>query len=302
MSDIYGNVASRIGAEAMYSPGKASDRLYSSTDFVGVEIELENVSSTQLRTMCEQYWQAVSDHSLKYNGSEYRFNRALNGAQITEALDQLAEGIDYLKLEPYTDGNRGSDHIHINVSDLTLQQLYNFVLLSYFCEPMLMDVCKPDRSNSPFSISCSKTKDQIQVLSRIARGEIGFSDSNYKYRAIGLNSIYAKGSLEFRMFHATHNPKHILFWINSIMEIKDIATSRDNLSDLIKSAIDTSLEHVMDELGFTTKTPFRPAIELSGKANREIWDFVRDFSFTPIPEAELTSSKISDFYRQVTGE
>lgn len=283
-------VSQVIKVKPLLPGGLSSDALYNSSDFIGVELELENINSNAFHEYIGEWWECVTDHSLKFNGNELRFRTALNGSSITSALDIVRSGITKYGLEPYTDGNRGSTHIHLNVSNLTIKELFNIILLSYFLEPVLMDMCHDDRLFSPFSVPSSRTKDQKFVLNLIQQGRVNFDSNMYKYRSIGLSSVYRKGSLEYRMFHATYNTVEVLRWINFIQEMKDIATSTTKLQEVIQSCLDSSIQSVLRDL-------FGRTIPISERARKEMWDFVREYTFNPIEEIEMTQ-KISKFYRE----
>ena len=294
MPDIQGLVSSKIGVQPLINAGRPTDRLFNSEDYIGIEMELENCSNHGFNEAIGKYWEPTIDGSLKYNGMEFRFKQALNGTHIIEALDSFKAGVKHFNLEPYVNGNRGSTHFHLNISNLSMQELYNFVLLSYFCEPWLMSMCNSDRNYNSFSVAGCRTKDQLVVLKQIASGSVGFPDQTYKYRAIGLNSIYNKGSLEFRMFHATADTELVLEWLNILQEIKDVALTTSNLSEILRGAVHSDLTTVMRGL-------FGHDIHLPHKAAKETWDFIRELAFNPIEELPMTQ-KISDFYRKVHGD
>lgn len=285
-------VSDYIRAKVIIPGGLSDTTLFNSSDFIGLELELENTTSTSFFNFIGEYFQAVPDGSLKFNGIELRFKSALNGTNITKALLVLDAGMARYKIKPYIDGNRGSTHIHLNIGNLSLDELWSIVLLSYFIEPILMDMCKEDRLASPFSITLNKTKDQKFILNSIARGDINFNTEGYKYRAIGLSSVYHKGSLEYRMFHASYDTKEILEWINFIQHVKHIALTTDNLNSKICSSLHKGLTSVLVDL-------FGRHIPYSERANREMWDFVRELSFNPIEEVSMTSS-ISEFWKKAT--
>jgi len=283
-------VSQCIQAKIIMPGGLADTALFDSSDFIGLELELENAKNNKFFAHISEYFEAVGDGSLKYDGIELRFRDALNGSNITAALKLLDEGIAKFDVKPYTEGNRGSTHIHLNVGNLGLDKFYNLTLMSYFTEPLLMDMCNDDRLFSPFSVTASKTKDQRYVLNLISKGILSFQAEEYKYRSIGLSSVYNKGSLEFRMFHASYDTKEILGWINFIQEIKHIAITHPNLQDKISSALTNGLDSVLHDL-------FGKPIQCSRRARCEMWDFVRELSFNPVEEVSMTSS-ISDFYKE----
>jgi hypothetical protein len=291
MPVIEGQVAQKIGVAPINSPGGPTDRLFNSEDYVGIEMELENCQDLEFAASLNDSWEPVTDGSLKYQGLEYRFSKALNGSHIIDALDNFSAALSQHNMNPYTQGNRGSTHFHINISNLSMQELYNFTLMAYFCEPILMDMCTIDRRYNSFSVTGSRTKDQLQILSHIAAGNIIFHDNEYKYRAIGLNSIYNKGSLEFRMFHATSSTEKITKWLNFILEMKHVALTTSDLAEVIRSAITSDITTVIKQL-------FWRDINLSHRAETDIWDFVRSFAYTPISELPMSQS-ITPFYKKV---
>jgi len=286
-------VSECIRAKVIMPGGLDDTKLFNSSDFIGLELELENAKSSKLFSFISEYFEAVQDGSLKYDGIELRFKTALNGSNIINSLNILDAGIAKFDLHPYTKGNRGSTHIHLNVSNLSIKQLFNIVLMSYFVEPIIMDMCNQDRLFSPFSVTSNRTKDQKMVLMQIAEGQLNFeSSSGYKYRSIGLSSVFNKGSLEYRMFHASYDTKEILAWINFVQEIKHIALTTENLQDKICEALDSGLAPVLYDL-------FKRPIHCSERARREIWDFVREYSFNPVEEVSMDSA-ISAFFKKVT--
>ena len=260
-----------------------------------LEIELEDCPLSEFESSSmEKYWEGVMDGSLKFNGAELRFKKALNGDDVLLALEELDKWVMNRKTLPYVEGNRGSTHVHINISDMNMVGLYNFVLLSYLCEPLLMSKCTADRNNNSFSMTSSRTKDQMHILREISKGNLNFGSDYYKYRAIGLNSMYSKGSLEFRMFHASYDKEEVLSWINLIQEIKCAASRHKDLTTVIKSALEEGLPT-------TLKTIFDRDVVLNYKSTVETWDFIRNFAFVPTENLKMQNT-ISKYYLRVMGE
>ena len=283
-------VRANIGVTPLPTIGKVCPELFCSQDYIGIELELEKISHIDLQDMLGDRWEVVRENSLKMNGNELRFNGALCGSHIIDALDTLQRTFKKLSITPYTAGNRGSTHITINIGDMTLAELYNFIFLSYFCEPLLLQMCNKDRGNNSFAIGVSRTKDAKFILDRVAKGYLDFDTNYFKYRAIGLNSIFTKGGLEFRMFHATSSTPQLLEWINFIQEMKDIAGRKKT-----KSTVMSCMEQGLDK---TLKKLFGRDMEVTHKASGQMWDFVREFTHNPIEDMPMNPS-ISEFYKKV---
>lgn len=282
--------------------GAPTDLLFAPEEFIGVEFEYEGLDSGvvhgSLDNIKSKHLNVVNDYSLKISGCEILFKKAKNGTHIIEAMDELNKLLAYMKKTtshaPYIDGNRCSTHIHINITDLSLDELYRFLLFAYFCEGALMDTCAGDRRNNVFTIGIDKLDDYKVVLGAVQKGSLQFTKDHGKYRAIGLNSMYSIGSLEFRMFNATTDTDQVLDWINFIQEIKHIAVKNENIMDAIIGVMNSSPDDVMKSL-------FSRQITLSEESRSYMWDFARDFYAQPA-EFHALDHKFSPFYLEINGE
>ncbi len=284
-------VADNINATPLPNPGLITDKLINSQDYMGVELELERCMNQPFYESLRPYWEDVHEDSLRFEGIELRFSSALNGMDIIHAMEALDRGMRVYDVEPYVEGHRGSTHVHLNISNLSIKALHDITMLAYFCEPILMDFCEEDRHNNSFTVPISRTKDQIVILKQIKAGNLNFETESYKYRAIGLNSIYGKGSLEFRMFHSTYNTVEILKWINFIQEIKRAALFVPNLVEILESVPKHGITTVICRL-------FRRDVEITPRARKRIWTFVRDLTFNNIEDISMEQT-ISEYYRKV---
>jgi len=273
-----------------YECVKSSD-LYNINDYVGVEIEIEHMplSDVDVEELLSCYIELVWDGSLKVKGHEIRFTQAIKGEKIVELLNEIEEFVDdYQDKSSKVDGNRASTHIHININDLTLGELYNFVLLSYFMEPYIFSLCKRDRSYNPFVVAESNTRDSSDILNKIKGGDLIFPPERYKYRGIGLNSINTLGSLEFRMFHSTHKATEILGWINLLQRIKHTAKTK-NVTEILNSK---SIDSIVFKL-------FNKWFLIDSQTSRKMWNFLREVNYKPSEKIKY-ETKISNFYKEAT--
>ena len=298
-----GAVSSKIQAGRRSTGYKESPLLFDSKVFIGIEIELENLDgfNCMVTQKLQPEWEEYHDHSLKLNGREFRFNNPLAGGDVIVALDKFSQCMQDTP-NVYTGGNRGATHLHFNVSDLEISELFNVTLLSYHMEPILLSQCNQDRESNSFGVTSSHTKDWLVVLRAIAAGNLHFSSDTYKYRSIGLNSIYSKGSIEYRMFHATPNTSEVLKWINLGLEIRHVALkyTPEQLIELLSSSLETDVTTVTNQLFNRDIFSMVPQSRLVRTRSR-MWDFIRTLAFNPIEDLELTTNVVSDFYKQVMG-
>jgi hypothetical protein len=292
-------VASHIGCTAIARPPRPTNKLVSDDEYIGIELELEQCSSSSLATAVHPLWETVSDGSLKLNGREYRYAQPLAGKDIIDSLNVFEKALIKEGITPYHGGNRGSTHFHLNVSNMSVPALYYLTLLSYFMEPVLTATCRPDRSSNSFAVSVSKTKDSMVVLDKIRSGSFMFNDSSWKYRAIGLNSIYGKGSLEYRMFHSSHDMGEILKWINAVLAIKKVSgLLGDRIPSVIKKGLESSPQDAIDEM-FNGVYDFSESYDI-GSCAASLWEFTRMYTYNFKDELQM-SSNVSSYYKKVMG-
>ena len=234
------------------------------------------------------YIEVMEDHSLKYQGAELRFKRPLSGEDIIMALREMGSALKDSSYDVYTKGDRGSVHIHVDVSDLTWGELILFIGASYIAEPFLFSLCPPQRASTCFCVPMNKTRDFRGVYDRLFKPGDYFGNDYYKYRGIGLNSIYSRGSLEFRMFDTCTNMHKILDWINILLRLRRVAVDTLNF-EFFKEATKLDLD------GFLTTVTGRPAPS-SPKIRKQTWDTLRQLSYIfktwdPVMIREEPSSK-----------
>ena len=71
------NLTKLIGGAVPPPIGKASSELYSSEEYVGIEMELEGILDMLGTVTLPTTLQAITDHSLKFKGSELVFKGPL---------------------------------------------------------------------------------------------------------------------------------------------------------------------------------------------------------------------------------
>lgn len=284
------SVSNFIEARALPEYSGETPLLRSSYEFIGVEFEIEGLASLDVPYLRSYNVSVKNDHSLKFHGKELLFSRALCGKDIIRALNAVDKEVS--RNTPHFEGNRGSTHIHVNVTDLSLRQVLNFLLLSYFMEPYLMQVSNVDRRHSPFAMSTRRTKDVLLVVNRIMNGELAFSTDKYKYRAIGLNSLFGLGSLEFRMFHSTHNKDQVLEWINTLIRIKQSSKEVEDMYVLLSSILSGDMDKTLYGL-------FGEHLLLDDKTKQYMWDFVRELQSPDKDCVEPDCNNISSFFKKV---
>ena len=100
----------------------------------GIEVEVENVPNPRVQYFHRPYWGLTADNSLRNNGVEF-VSLPLKGYQVEAAPKQLANSLP----KEHQFSERTSVHIHMNVRDLTIEQIVNLMLIYTSLENLLFN-------------------------------------------------------------------------------------------------------------------------------------------------------------------
>lgn len=203
------------------------------SDFVGIEIEVENYDGDYIALMPE--WVQHADHSLR-NGVEFVTSSPMGGVQLTNALNKFFDANHSYDMSPRT-----SIHIHVNASDnMSVEQFRNMLVLMYVIEPAVFrwadenrkwcGYCAPMTDITPSRfVTILNENDSDVALVKAIRGENG------RDRYFGFNvSAYAKhGTVEFRYFPCSDDKETVIKWIKFVMYTKKAALSYDTVPNML---------------------------------------------------------------------
>lgn len=180
---------------------------------IGIEMEVENV---RLHS-CTDYtmWTVHPDGSLRNNGHEY-VTHPIKGKRIPFVLNQffntMGSGISF--------SPRTSVHIHLNVLDMTPEQIGGLVMAYLPFEKLLFQFVGGNREKSNFCVPLMDVHwDRLLSHFFDAVYEPQRMDQ-YRYMALNLAAIQKFGTLEFRHLGGTNDVIKILRWINLIFKLK----------------------------------------------------------------------------------
>jgi len=196
--------------------------------FVGVEIELEGVLMGKpiSSLIAPKYWKVEDEGSIR-EGAELIFSSPLQGSQIVSAMSSFRDFLD--NFNSYTNrfpviSDRCSLHVHVDVSDMELQQIHTMTILYGIYEKVFFQLLNPSRYNLNYCIPIVSSNFGT-VFNKIAKSSISDYLVNIevmcdKYSNLNYKSILKFGSLEFRGHPGTLNPNEIIDWINILLSIK----------------------------------------------------------------------------------
>jgi hypothetical protein len=186
----------------------------------GIEIEVENI--TYWKPPEERfYWNLTEDNSLRNHGVEF-VSIPLKCQHIPGALTQLAS---YLQPDAVY-SPRTSTHVHMNVRDLTIEEITSLVILYTICENILFQWVGHNRDTNVFCNKLNDTNYIEELILNLINHPSDTVNSWNKYTALNINPIASKGSIEFRHLEGSGNWKRILTWINLLSYLKTAAKEK----------------------------------------------------------------------------
>jgi len=210
---------------------KINKSLATNTTLFGLELEIENITTTpEIR----DFWNQHEDHSLRDNGVEYT-TQPIQGKYVESALLHLNDVL-MVDNKPVFSG-RCSTHVHINVQDLSWENIYSFVLLYAIFEKHFFFVAGTKREENIFCVPLYKST-QLYTINTLKNYIKYWS----KYNAINIAPILGNdysmryGTIEFRHLYGTLNPEIILSWVNTISKIKE-ACVKFKLNSLVDNIL-----------------------------------------------------------------
>jgi hypothetical protein len=189
----------------------------------GIEVEIEDVRNP---TVDPGLWRFTNDSSLR-NGIEL-ISHPLENGEILSALSAL--DIFYKRNSGAVFSHRCSIHIHLNVSQITYEQL--IVMLGFYLtvENLFFAAFFPHRKGNNYCYPLANTQMTQNDISRRR-----LSRETWKYAAVNCYHLMDFGTLEFRQHPGTKDVFQLLTWIKTLQNIFTYAqeTKLDDFKEVL---------------------------------------------------------------------
>lgn len=201
---------------------------------VGIEIELEGKRVDTGCSFINKYWNVVGDGSLNYNGMEFVLKRPISIKSAHIPLKYLQKSFDESGAK-IVDSIRCGCHVHVNVQQLTVSQMFTFVCLYLAFEDVLVDLCGEGRQGNLFCLRMKDAEGLLEYITEsISRNNLNIlSTTNIRYASLNLSSLSKYGSLEFRAMKGDTNFKRIEAWAKTLVNLREIAVSIGSPKELL---------------------------------------------------------------------
>lgn len=206
------------------------------TNHVGIEIETEGTSLPNIDT---EVWKSERDGSLRGESWEYVLRSPVPFNETDSVLAQMQEEWTTHNSVIKNSPNAGV-HVHINCSDLTVTQLFNFISLYLVVENVLVNTCGIDRVGNLFCLRASDAEYLIDVIQDAVReNDLKlFHTDDLRYASINLKALGDYGSIEFRAWRSDGDLAGIAWWCKLLQHLKGLARLVDNPSQIVAEVSD----------------------------------------------------------------
>ncbi len=200
--------------------------LVDSETLVGIEVEVENAGGNQPTYL----WQSKNDGSLRNGGIEY-VSFPMRGENVGIALNHL---FNFTMNKDKVFSTRTSIHVHVDVRELTPEEVLKITCLYCAVEPVLYEWVGKGRASSIFCVPWWKThyiNNVIRNLKTLEEHHGSVQNQTNRYSGLNFDSMMKFGTLEFRHLAGTDDVRRIVTWINILLQLKKaaIAANKDAL-------------------------------------------------------------------------
>lgn len=206
---------------------------------LGVEIELEMGSIDNYETILRRVpkgWRLERDGSLRDNGVELVLREPQDYETAMKALANVNKVLDDNNIV-VDDSGRAGVHVHINMQEQSIIEVFNLVCLYLIFEDSLMDMCGEWRSGNLFCLRARDAEGMVSLLRDTVKkqkwGNLG--SDQLRYAALNLNALRRYGSVEFRAMRSTTDESVLGPWMLSLLALREAATKFDDPVDVVTS-------------------------------------------------------------------
>jgi hypothetical protein len=236
-----------------YDPKNVDD------DAVGIEIEME--SNHTAFPHAPKGWTSHEDHSLKAMYNREYVTKPIHIDLVRVQLKALKDKLDMYNVVIYP-SIRAGVHVHINVLQLTLQQILNVSYTYLAMERVLMGFCGPNRVGNLFCLRASDAEyllDRLYAAKQTEHFNLLHTD-DLRYASLNMSALFKHGTLEFRAMRTDPELKDIAEWAEMLVSIKhygsELKSPVDIAADISQLGPDQWVKRVLgDDLYERVKSP-----------------------------------------------
>ena len=197
----------------------------------GVEIEVEGNNLP----FPEEYWNCERDGSLRGEAIEYVLRKPLNMPELRKALEFLDSC--YKKNNTQVNESvRAGVHVHVNVQELSMIELFSFITAYIILEDLLIKYCGEYREGNLFCLRAKDAEYLLYIIEQAVQTKDYrmFDNDILRYSSMNVCSLRRYGSLEFRAMRGTRDLSLIGDWAEMLVGIRDAAVKFESAKQVVE--------------------------------------------------------------------
>lgn len=211
---------------------------------VGIEIECEGHG---FREVHSELWRCEDDGSLRgrfpNTRIEYILEKPIPVDTVKHAVTELVE---MTKGAVPDFSFRTSVHVHVNVLDLTSDQIISLIYTYLLLEEAMINYCGSVRKCNRFCLRLQDadeiSKNLIPVFKKGVKQVLNLDQELIRYSSLNLAAIKKYGSVEFRGMRGTMDVNTIDVWCNALVSIRNFACHFENVLAIHDAYIEKGAE------------------------------------------------------------
>lgn len=237
---------------------------------IGLEVEVEGKN---LPKALSSYWAVHADGSLRGENAEYVLTEPIKRENVLPYLKYLASK---LKDSTVFDSVRTSVHVHVNMQNRTILQIYCILLVYFILEDIIVSLAGEDRVGNLFCLRLKDADYLLAVLEKAARQDsytAFFDEGRIRYAAVNVCALWKFNSLEFRALKGTTDPKTIHDWVSLLLELIDNTLENYRVpQDIIRDFSAIGPSRFIQKI---FPTYHQRLLEVHPQIDRVLWDGLR---------------------------
>lgn len=259
----------------------------------GFELEVEAENPQHLDALLgfcrdnNKVWRVERDGSLRNHAAELVFREPMDLINVYDELRKMSTFIDNNNLE-FPDTGRAGVHVHVNMQQYTMKQVFNVVCLYLILEEACLEMCGDWRVGNLFCLGAKHAEGMIEHIVDVVRTQEwrDLKTDEIRYAALNMNSLTRYGSLEFRAMRSTTDYILLTDWITVLRNIVTVATQYDSPEDIINEFSMKGPRYLYDSVfgNLEERPAFDPDAMLEGMVLAQQIAFATDWSKVVDPE------------------
>jgi hypothetical protein len=192
-----------------------------------------------------KYWRTIEEGSLRNGGREHIFKEPIDKSELDAAF---REWDDATVFSEFVDSIRTSVHLHYNVKDLPIINVYSVLAAYWLVENILVKLNGESRVGNLFCLRVQDAEYTCQsILTDIKKGQYFYETAHdgLRYSALNLAALRKFGSLEFRFLKGYHESNVIKQWMLELHKFVTVAASMPHPQVVLKLARSQTPEAIL---------------------------------------------------------